>query len=904
MTMILLSRNKLMGLSLIALAVLSACADEIEKGRNDRFVSFSVNTQENNGWIDGKDSRVAHGQAEPHFFEPIEMEGQNGKPLYLIGEVTQSSVADVQYISRGTQIEPSLDGMQPFGVTAFLEGGKYMDNVEVTREKSGSKVTWKPASNYLWPAGKVLDFYARHPLVLDGLTMNTDLTSADYTVNADNGKQADLMFAVAKGETEPAGGGSTSLAFNHALTAVKFVCGANMEVGTLKSISLENVCSQGTYAVEGMTWSDVKTPATFSLSVDKSTAGSKEGDALTDNTQTFFMIPQTLGADAKVKVVFEDATGTKTLTAKIGGQKWERGTTVTYRVSTTSIIYVPEFEVVWPSNGFTYKGGYLVFAVKSFRTSSKGDKEIVPWTAEFSTDGGASWQHAAPTWLQGFTVSGAGSLDYVSGQGGTVNEQVGVDISTHTPTLRATPSKGSKAEPYNLSNSHGTKDVVENTANCYVVNAPGWYSFPLVYGNAIKNGATNASAYTSTAPDEKYVLNPFINHTGNGITDPYISKNADCTPAKAELVWQDSENLVTDIQYNPGTNGGNISFQVKQESIHQGNAVIAIKDVADNVLWSWHIWVTDEDINKTITITNFDNKNFDVMSVNLGYCNGPLMDYAERGCLVKFTAGTEVRGPFEIKQDKGQEQKLGNNTYYQWGRKDPILPIDGMTEEYSDMYGENVEISGQTKKWYNKDGASFTDAPMYMDFGHDRDYIKNSILNPGRWHENNQSDGDGVFKNLWNADCNKFDSPAKEMEVVKTVYDPSPVGFKISGPKTFTGFAKSTDFVYAKSDVNGEWNESLLEWDFYTNSTKNERIIFPATGRRCAHPDGFYFYDAYGAGAYCWFAVASNASNGYVFEAESDKAIYVQLLGDELQLGTCGSIGPKDKALSIRCVRE
>ena len=49
MITILLSRNKLMGLSLIALAALSACADEIEKGRNDRFVSFSVNTQENNG---------------------------------------------------------------------------------------------------------------------------------------------------------------------------------------------------------------------------------------------------------------------------------------------------------------------------------------------------------------------------------------------------------------------------------------------------------------------------------------------------------------------------------------------------------------------------------------------------------------------------------------------------------------------------------------------------------------------------------------------------------------------------------------------------------------------------------------------------------------------------------------
>lgn len=897
MITILLSRNKLMGLSLIALAALSACADEIEKGRNDRFVSFSVNTQENNGWIDGKDSRVAYRQAEPRFFEPIEMEGQNGKPLYLIGEVTQSSVADVQYVSRGTQIEPSLDGMQPFGVTAFLEGGKYMDNVEVTREESGSTVTWKPASNYLWPAGKVLDFYARHPLALDGLTMNSDLTSADYTVNADNSKQADLMFAVAKGKTEPTGGGSTSLTFNHALTAIKFVCGANMEAGTLKSISLEDVCSQGTYAVEGMTWSDVKTPATFSLSVDKSTAGSKEGDALTDNTQTFFMIPQTLSADAKVKVVFEDATGTKTLTAKIGGQKWERGTTITYRVSTTSIIYVPEFTVIWPTNPeFTYKGGYLTFAVKSFRTSSKGDKEVVPWKAEYSTDGGNTWLATPPSWLQGFPESGEGSLDFVQ-DGGTVVEQEGVDVSTHTPTLRATPSKGSEAEPYNLSNSHGTKDVVENTANCYVVNAPGWYSFPLVYGNAIKNGATNASAYTSTAPDEQWVLNPFINHTGNGITNPYISNNADCTPAKAELVWQDSENLVTDIQYNPGTNGGNISFQVKQESIHQGNAVIAIKDAADNVLWSWHIWVTDEDVNKTITITNSDNENFDVMSVNLGYCNGPLMDYAERSCLVKFTAGTKICGPFDVKQLKGKEQKLGNNTYYQWGRKDPMLPIIGTIKEYSEDWEDFIETSILTKKWYDK-STSYTDPLTGKDLGSNENFIKGAILNPNIMHQTSSGSANYYYKNLWSANCNDFGNPAKEIAVVKTVYDPSPVGFKIPDGKAFTGFTTTGQYTDDKAEVNGRWDEATLEWKFYTDKSKNKEITFPATGCRQQYfkltPTKAYYY---GIASYCWLAIGPSTPNGYRFNAESEMSIYglgISFYSTEMRA----------RASSVRCVKE
>ena len=43
---------------------------------------------------------------------------------------------------------------------------------------------------------------------------------------------------------------------------------------------------------------------------------------------------------------------------------------------------------------------------------------------------------------------------------------------------------------YNLSNSTGAA-TIENTANCYVISAPGTYRIPLVYGNAIKNQAAN-----------------------------------------------------------------------------------------------------------------------------------------------------------------------------------------------------------------------------------------------------------------------------------------------------------------------------------------------------------------------------------------------------------------------------
>lgn len=73
-----------------------------------------------------------------------------------------------------------------------------------------------------------------------------------------------------------------------------------------------------------------------------------------------------------------------------------------------------------------------------------------------------------------------------------------------------TPPRGTADRPWNLSNRTGA-DAVENTASCYVINGPGHYCFPLVYGNAIRNGADNPAAYSSTSTNP-YVLKQFVNY--------------------------------------------------------------------------------------------------------------------------------------------------------------------------------------------------------------------------------------------------------------------------------------------------------------------------------------------------------------------------------------------------------
>ena len=56
----------------------------------------------------------------------------------------------------------------------------------------------------------------------------------------------------------------------------------------------------------------------------------------------------------------------------------------------------------------------------------------------------------------------------------------------------------------------GNSRTSRTTANCYLVHAPGTYKIPLVYGNAIKNGAVNTEAFNPTGTSGTYFLKPFI----------------------------------------------------------------------------------------------------------------------------------------------------------------------------------------------------------------------------------------------------------------------------------------------------------------------------------------------------------------------------------------------------------
>lgn len=803
---------------------LSSCSDDIDRPANSsECVSFAPEVSAT--W-----DATTRSAADMPQDTVVALDGAN-TPLYLhtiYVDSIASPTASGDSLSL-TRAAAATEVYDPFGVSAFAYTDAWDDNKtpnyfhDIAASKDGAL-----ASTYYWPgAAYTMRFFAYSPkgneaYKLSDITKKGSPTIAVKTP-AEVSKQLDLLVA----NTADVAGNTNAavpLKFKHALTAVKFVCGDDMQAGKVESISLMGVCSTGTYNMNATSWSAQATPATFTQTFTPqiNTDGTPNTPITTD-AQTFMMIPQTLPAAAKLQVVFIDAANNRyTLTAPIAGAEWPMGKTVIYKLSTTSINWQYFITATAPAD-FTYKGGTNTYTVASYRRNSQNVVEKVAWKAQFSEDG-VTWSDDKPDWLTEFTASGDGvdNLNTKETFNATVKAQVNSSMPSESVIRlqNATP-KGSLGNPYNLANQTNGGDAIENTANCYVVGAPGWYSFPLVYGNAIKEGVTNESAYKSTATG-RYVLKTFVNHAEADITDPYLVNNG-CSPAKAELVWQDEKDLVTDIEYNSAGNGS-IRFQVKKETIHQGNAVIAIKDGADQVLWSWHVWVTDVDVNDAVPITGSDMITYNFMPLYLGWSDSTSVKYDERSCQVKFIAQDNKKPSDQIitiKQIEYSVIRTGNNPHYQWGRKDPFQPI---------VNGAGTKSYFGNKTWYDEAGMEKdNDGNYYLptnNWGNGTKCIKGCILNP------NVIDKlyvDNAYYNIWS--INEPTNAEEGVPVVKTIYDPSPVNYKVPPYTALLGFVNADK---EKLLYNGIRNTLKVK----SKVSPDKVLFFPASGCRFNSGEG------------------------------------------------------------------
>lgn len=230
---------------------------------------------------------------------------------------------------------------------------------------------WQPSSSiYYWPDNGSLRFLAWAPLdaELDESPVkpseDVNKTTIKYTVPAELSKQRDLVAAATGYNASPAGGvcAPVSLQFKHLCTAVVVKTGATMAPGTIKSVTVTNVRNSGTYDMLSSAWTLNDATTSYTVSPNMATGSTTaEGTKLNADDATFMLLPQTLGADSKLEVMFHDNISgrDRLLTASLNGAEWPMGKTVTYRLSIT-----PEYELEFTSEPQVQDAHYVIYPIK------------------------------------------------------------------------------------------------------------------------------------------------------------------------------------------------------------------------------------------------------------------------------------------------------------------------------------------------------------------------------------------------------------------------------------------------------------------------------------------------------------------------------------------------------------
>ena len=570
----------------------------------------------------------------------------------------------------------------------------------------------------------------------------------------------------------------------------------------------------------------------------------------TGDNFTFYMIPQELTGNSVVAYVhFTDNTE---ITATLKGE-WKAGTTRTLKLSETNSTWSYVLTPTDPNRAAKYdETTSQPYGITSYRQASDGTKQAVPWkVVGYSVDGGSTYTANKPAWLT--------ALSKESGDGGTAADQGTATLTKDVTDLLALRNKtlkeatitSSASAPYDLSlHDHNGNTTLRNTANSYLISAPGHYRIPLVYGNAIENGATNVNAYTShAAAGNSYVLYNFKDHNNQNITDPWIEKTnggANASVDGAEVVWADAADLVHSPSITHVGGEGFLDFEVTAVDIQSGNAVVAVKRGGTTV-WSWHLWFAPKDALDKIPVTNHQGVVYNFTKEALGWkptqWSGSTYD-KPRTVKVKVVqtiknGGVAQETVINITQNPGSV-KQGATTLYQFGRKDAfpgVATTDIKQGSITENAGDNMSI---------KNGIQHPD--LYYTSG-------------SNWQTNYG------YYNLWSADNTVTGgyNQGNDNPVVKTVYDPCPVGFKMPANNAFTGFTTTGQNSTSQSEMNVDGTDDWQQWtnnfghNFWTNSSKTATINFPASGLR-------YDYDgslnSVGFLGFYWSAVPNNTYNG------------------------------------------
>ena len=675
-----------------------------------------------------------------------------------------------------------------------------------------------------------------------------DVLAARAEVTKNNGAKdiklefSHILSAVKFGGTDINGGISCEVKVNpndNAETADTYTL-------TVTKIQVTGVLKSGTYNFDSGQWTTTNNSDNIGrCEINALPEDHAEHESKNDPNQTYYdingdeqclmMLPQDLPSDANVIFLctVEDETGTTIkedliIKAPITTTTWEPGHTYTYTLSDTK----GKYELITDMsnlNNYTFavdgikstSGSQTVADEKTFTIRSRfhdpGDIPENPATGGVPVNWKIQYTLYNPdtrTWSD--YKDGLPSSFYLKDPEGNVVKDLSNipgSISPATYTLGASSRFMDENNPeiilqaikdlrdngdnnnytnWDLSKHtiDGTETSTRNTANCYIVRGYGTFKFPLVYGNSIKNSQENPASYTER---DDYMI--FVNYKGKHITTGDIFEDTGVTynsqTIKPCIVWMDERNLIDKSLRITEEDGLKfINFEILKSQVKSGSAIIGVKDSNGDIMWSWHIWVTPDDmlsensVNPNHPVRVFDgNSDHDMtfMTQDLGWRTPDKIEFTatlDFKIQIVQVVNQNVNGvntpiekngtvPQDVKQDKGIVTISGSNLYYMHGRKDPMPGnyLDTNRRPY-DMV-KNIQANGYT--WNSEEGPTYMSRAIRE---------PNNLLSTGT--------GDWMEPKYGMRYAGRWD-PQKAQELTdpsayantKTIYDPSPVGFQV-----------------------------------------------------------------------------------------------------------------------------
>ncbi|MBP1593052.1 MAG: Fimbrillin-A associated anchor protein Mfa1 and Mfa2 [Bacteroidetes bacterium] len=240
------------------------------------------------------------------------------------------------------------------------------------------------------------------------------------------------------------------------------------------------------------------------------------------------------------------------------------------------------------------------------------------------------------------------------------------------------------------------------------------------------------------------------------------------------LVWSDAT--------GGGTTAGVVNTVVQDPAVQGyikvtagtaiGNAVVCVKNSSNNIVWSWHIWVTNYVPETRTNGTTSGLNGVTFMDRNLG---------------------AEVAAPVGATPDVNALGLL-----YQWGRKDPFVNTNAVSGSTT---AATIYSTGSTTVTMSTAAATSSlfdaiKAPLTMYY---------NTTNPYDWYTSTTNN------DLWGGTATV---PSK------TVFDPCPTGWRVPKQEAWTGIAPSF----------GTYNSLTYTWKMEASGAGN----FPLAGQRGA----------------------------------------------------------------------